>query len=352
MGNLAKQKNLYLYRVTLTFGEEIKYYFGIRTCYCNPEDDFEYVGSPKANAFLWEKADKIKKDILISKPWTEENFKELQQKELEIIREAQKKYGIYEKDENEIIVNDAKCLNVGVYPTLAMTPTIKRKIGAKNSISQKGERNSGYGTSWINHLDFGPKRVKRELIPEYIEQGWYEGRTSFENRMASSRRSSERIAKRDKREEKFREKAVELFKKFTDGDFINIADFIKKSNYPHSRQNLIRVWKKCIPNFSKELVSHESPHSARYFSSKSGRRMNKISEKIESVLANDDSINDSFNRKNCNKNSKSGHVGVSQLSNGTWRADIGHDGIIEYLGVYVNKEDAITTRIAGEKKYQ
>ena len=61
MGNLAKQKNLYLYRVTLTFGKEIKYYFGIRTCYCNPKDDFKYVGSPKANAFLWEKADKIKK---------------------------------------------------------------------------------------------------------------------------------------------------------------------------------------------------------------------------------------------------------------------------------------------------
>ena len=33
--------------------QEIKYYFGIRTCYCNPEDDFKYEGSPKANAFLF-----------------------------------------------------------------------------------------------------------------------------------------------------------------------------------------------------------------------------------------------------------------------------------------------------------
>ena len=77
---------------------------------------------------------------------------------------------------------------------------------------------------------------------------------------------------------------------------------------------------------------------------------NSLNNRIENLRPTSNKQN-SENRKGANKNSKSGHVGVSQLSNGTWRADIGHDGIIEYLGVYVNKEDAITARVAGEKKY-
>ena len=77
---------------------------------------------------------------------------------------------------------------------------------------------------------------------------------------------------------------------------------------------------------------------------------NSLNNRIENLRAVTPKQN-AENRKSANKNSKSGHVGVSQLSNGTWRADIGHDGIVKYLGAYVNKEDAIAARIAAEKEY-
>ena len=57
------------------------------------------------------------------------------------------------------------------------TEETKRKIGRANSISQAGSRNSGYGTSWIhNDSLLENKRVKREEIKEYQEDGWIVGR--------------------------------------------------------------------------------------------------------------------------------------------------------------------------------
>lgn len=42
----------------------------------------------------------------------------------------------------------------------------KNKVGV-------GSGNSQFGTSWVWHELFGNKKVKRELIVEYLEQGWY-----------------------------------------------------------------------------------------------------------------------------------------------------------------------------------
>jgi len=52
----------------------------------------------------------------------------------------------------------------------------KIKIGRKNSISQKGEKNSQYGTCWIFHDDFGNKKIKKEELYNYINDGWIKGR--------------------------------------------------------------------------------------------------------------------------------------------------------------------------------
>lgn len=48
----------------------------------------------------------------------------------------------------------------------------KRKIGEANSITQKGEKNSQYGTMWITNGIENKKIKKDETIPE----GWYKGR--------------------------------------------------------------------------------------------------------------------------------------------------------------------------------
>jgi hypothetical protein len=53
----------------------------------------------------------------------------------------------------------------------------KAKIGAANSIHQKGSGNSQYGTCWIvNDKKKKNKRIKKENLKKYINNGWVLGR--------------------------------------------------------------------------------------------------------------------------------------------------------------------------------
>lgn len=52
----------------------------------------------------------------------------------------------------------------------------KFKIGAANSITQKGKSNSQYGTCWITK-DGLNKKIKKEESDLYLNQGWIKGRT-------------------------------------------------------------------------------------------------------------------------------------------------------------------------------
>ncbi len=51
----------------------------------------------------------------------------------------------------------------------------KKKIGEKNSIKQKGEKNSQYGTCWVFKEGIS-KKVKKIDIEKYINSGWIKGR--------------------------------------------------------------------------------------------------------------------------------------------------------------------------------
>ena len=52
----------------------------------------------------------------------------------------------------------------------------KDKIGEKNSIHQKGEGNSQYGTCWVYKEDIGNKKIKKEDIEIFTKNGWKKGR--------------------------------------------------------------------------------------------------------------------------------------------------------------------------------
>ena len=49
----------------------------------------------------------------------------------------------------------------------------KRAATRKERNFQQGENNSGFGKTWIWHEMFGNKRVSKELIVDFIDQGWY-----------------------------------------------------------------------------------------------------------------------------------------------------------------------------------
>jgi hypothetical protein len=50
------------------------------------------------------------------------------------------------------------------------------KIGESAKISQKGEKNSQFGTCWIKHDEFGIKKIKKEELESFLLIGWKRGR--------------------------------------------------------------------------------------------------------------------------------------------------------------------------------
>ena len=43
----------------------------------------------------------------------------------------------------------------------------------------QGEKNSQFGTCWISHDLVGSKKIKKDLLPEFIDQGWIKGRNIY-----------------------------------------------------------------------------------------------------------------------------------------------------------------------------
>jgi hypothetical protein len=51
------------------------------------------------------------------------------------------------------------------------TEEVKRSIGEKNSLHQQGEKNSQFGTIWVNK-EGANKKIKKEEKVNYLEKGW------------------------------------------------------------------------------------------------------------------------------------------------------------------------------------
>ena len=54
----------------------------------------------------------------------------------------------------------------------SQVPEFAKKMGEKNSIHQKGNGNSQYGTMWITNGTENKKMKKVDPVPD----GWYKGR--------------------------------------------------------------------------------------------------------------------------------------------------------------------------------
>jgi len=49
----------------------------------------------------------------------------------------------------------------------------KRAATRKEKKFQQGTNNSQHGTTWIWHELIGNKKISKDLLPAYIDQGWY-----------------------------------------------------------------------------------------------------------------------------------------------------------------------------------
>lgn len=86
----------------------------------------------------------------------------------------------YDNWKNKISISNKKLYDDGFinpFKGKNHTKETKRKIGAKNSIKQKGNKNSQYGTCWIHNFELKEnKKIKKEDLQYWVNKGWIKGR--------------------------------------------------------------------------------------------------------------------------------------------------------------------------------
>lgn len=89
--------------------------------------------------------------------------------------------------------------------------TIKkmRETHKKNK-HQQGEKNSHYGTMWINHpIEKLFKSIRKEDFPEFEKNGWLKGRSFTSERDLEKRRKKEELKLKKLNDELLKEQKVE-----------------------------------------------------------------------------------------------------------------------------------------------
>jgi len=124
----------------------------------------------------------------------------------------------------------------------------KKRAKTKKQIKfQQGELNSQFNTCWICHETKGNKKIKKELLENYLQDDWLLGKIEKHIRL-----SKERIAKQEKKK-LFTNSRTQLAKKLRDEfvklNYTSIRKFIRDGHHGKSPQALIDLWRKYIPDF-------------------------------------------------------------------------------------------------------
>jgi hypothetical protein len=87
------------------------------------------------------------------------------------------------KDKNnnfyQVPVDDPRYLSgelVHIWKGRSHSEVTKDKISKSRQVTSKGERNSHYGTKWMTNPEGISKPIKKELVDEYLSNGWTLGR--------------------------------------------------------------------------------------------------------------------------------------------------------------------------------
>jgi hypothetical protein len=110
----------------------------------------------------------------------EEHIKKFRKASSEWSKEKWKTEGFFDKNRevNSLRMkkmHENKVIKYDTFSGKKHSNETKEKIGSKNSISQKGEKNSQFGTIWINR-DNLDKKISSKEKSKYLAEGWNLGR--------------------------------------------------------------------------------------------------------------------------------------------------------------------------------
>lgn len=124
---------------------------------------------------------------------------------------------------------------------------LKKHFSQAQSLSQSGTGNSQFGTTWIYHELIGPKKVKFEVVPEYIEQGWFLGRSL---KYCRPKVPKEVILENNKKKtEKKYPNLVEWYEIYSKFGF---EVFVEKTGYQYSKPNLVTLFSRHVESFKPQ----------------------------------------------------------------------------------------------------
>lgn len=124
---------------------------------------------------------------------------------------------------------------------------LKKQIAFTLSITQSGTGNSQFGTVWMHHDIFGPIKVTTDNIPEYIDQGWFLGR-SFKYCKIKVPKQVILENNRKKLELKYPnlQEWYEIYSK------VGFEEFVRQTGYNHSKPNLVRLFSRHVESFKPQ----------------------------------------------------------------------------------------------------
>ena len=124
---------------------------------------------------------------------------------------------------------------------------LRKQFSQAQSQSQSGTGNSQFGTTWIFHELVGKKKVNKQFVPEYIEQGWFLGGSL---KFCKPKLSKQEILERNK--EKLLRKYPNLYEWHEIYSKFGFEVFVEKTGYQYSKQNLVTLFSRHVESFKPQ----------------------------------------------------------------------------------------------------
>jgi hypothetical protein len=138
--------------------------------------------------------------------------------------------------------NQTRYFNSKLYEAL------RNNFSGVMSFIQKGMKNSQYGTCWVSFIDPNiSKRIKKEEVSLYIDQGWILGRNAWNKIKKTNIKYDSHI--KIFHYEKSKKQAEYWYQEFLNSGVGSLREFVRKSNYDKSHVSFIKMLKKHISEF-------------------------------------------------------------------------------------------------------